>query len=58
MKSNMATVGIMNMSERAKKHELAAKNNETEFIESDYEAYLKEYEVLCKKIKDILDIIQ
>ena len=55
MKSNMATVGIMNMSERAKKHELAAKNNETEFIEADYEAYLKEYEVLCKKIKDILD---
>ena len=54
MKSNMATVGIMNMSERAKKHELAAKSNEIEFIEGDYEAYLKEYEVLCKKIAEIL----
>ena len=43
-------MGLKAWSERAKKHEFAAKGNDTEFIFGDAENFLNEYEDICKKM--------
>ena len=53
IKSTMLTIGLKNFSERAKKHEFAAKENNTEFIYEDAEEFLNGYEGLCKKLGEI-----
>ena len=46
----MATIGVMGLSERARKHEKAAEERNTAFIEEDAESFLAEYEELCRRI--------
>ncbi|MBR6404031.1 MAG: response regulator [Eubacterium sp.] len=51
IKSTMATLGLKEFSERAKKHEFAAKENDLAFICSDAEEFIDEYVELCRKLK-------
>ena len=51
IKSSMATIGMKDFSDRAKKHEFAAKNEETDFIYADAEEFLNKYAEICEKIK-------
>ena len=51
IKSSMATIGIMGFCEKAKKHELAAKDNNLEFILQDAESFISEYEELCRRLE-------
>ena len=51
VKGLMATIGVMELSERAKKHEFAAKGGDHDFIINDYEGFLKEYGDICEVIK-------
>ena len=51
VKSSMATIGLAELSERAKKHEFAAKEDDTDFIYKDAEGFLNEYAKVCKKLK-------
>ena len=51
IKGLMATIGVKGLSERAKKHELAAREGDTAFIEADAEGFLEEYRELCGKLK-------
>ena len=53
IKSSMATIGLMALSERAKKHEFAAKADDTQLISEDAEDFLREYEEVCKKLGEI-----
>nr|MCR5624860.1 response regulator [Lachnospiraceae bacterium] len=50
IKSLMATIGLKDFSERAKKHEFAAKDNDTGFIYSDSNSFIKDYLELCEKL--------
>lgn len=50
IKGSMATIGLQDFSDRAKKHEFAAKENNTEFIESDSEEFLKKYAEICRRL--------
>ena len=50
IKSSMATVGMKDFSERAKKHEFAAKAGNTDFIYKDAEDFIKKYEEICRKL--------
>ncbi|MCR5339224.1 MAG: hypothetical protein K6E75_11785, partial [Lachnospiraceae bacterium] len=51
-KSSMATIGLKSFSEQAKKHEFAARDNDTDFIFADADDFLKHYEQLCGKLKE------
>ena len=51
IKSTMATLGINGLSERAKKHEFAAKENNAEFIFGDSEEFIDAYTEVCRKLK-------
>ncbi len=51
IKSTMATLGLKELSERAKKHEYACKENNTGFVFGDAEDFIKEYEEICKKLE-------
>ena len=51
IKSTMATIGLSALSERAKRHEFAAKENDTGFIFGDSDEFLKEYLDVCNKLK-------
>lgn len=51
IKSNMATIGLKDLSEQAKKHEFAAKDNDTEFITADSESFISEYAEVCGKLR-------
>ena len=42
----------MSLSERAKKHEFAAKDNDIDYIKSDAEEFFREYEDVCSKLKN------
>ncbi len=53
IKSSMATIGLKDFSEKAKKHELAAKANETEFVYGDVDTFLNEYLELCEELKKL-----
>ena len=50
----MAGIAATSLSEHAKKHELAAKGEDTGFIEGDIDEFLKEYESVIGYIKDYL----
>ena len=50
LKGIMATIGVIGLSERAKKHEFAAKEGNTTFINEDCEGLLKEFEDLCARL--------
>ena len=50
LKGLMATIGVMGLSERARKHEKAAEERNAAFIEEDAESFLAEYEELCRRI--------
>ena len=50
VKGLMATIGLESLSERAKKHEFAARDNDADFIKSDFEAFIEEYRSVCKKL--------
>ncbi len=54
IKSNLATLGLPEMSNRAKKHEFAAKDANMDFIREDYEAFAKAYKELCSKLDETL----
>ena len=51
VKSLMATIGHSSLSERAKKHEYAARDNDIEFIKKDCEGFIEEYRTVCEKLK-------
>ncbi|MBO4883116.1 MAG: response regulator [Lachnospiraceae bacterium] len=51
VKGLMATIGLSSLSERAKKHEFAARDMDTEFIKKDCEGFLEEYRTVCEKLK-------
>lgn len=51
IKSTMATIGLNYLSERAKKHEFAAKDNDTGFIYEDAEDFISAYTSVCKKLE-------
>ena len=53
VKSSMATIGMTEFSERAKKHEFAAKDRDTDFIAKDSEGFFKEYEDVCRQLGDL-----
>ena len=53
IKSTMLTVGLKELSERAKKHEFAARDNDTDFVYKDADAFINEYIEICRKLKDI-----
>lgn len=53
IKSTMATIGLKGFSDRAKKHEFAAKENNVEFINEDSEAFINEYIEVCDKLTNI-----
>lgn len=50
IKGSMATIGLQEFSDRAKKHEFAAKENNLDFIRSDSEEFLKMYAEICEKL--------
>ena len=50
VKSTMATIGLKSLSERAKKHEFAAKENNLEFISGDAEDFISEYIKVCEQL--------
>ena len=54
VKGSMAGIAATSLSEHAKKHELAAKGEDTGFIEGDIDEFLKEYESVIGYIKDYL----
>ena len=51
IKGLMATIGFSSLSERAKKHEFAARDMDTEFIKKDCEGFIEEYRTVCEKLK-------
>ena len=51
VKSTMATIGMKAFSERARKHEFAAKEKDLQFIDQDAEKFLDEYAAICKKLE-------
>ena len=51
IKSSMATIGLARLSERAKKHEFAARDNDISFIEKDAENFIEEYTEICRKLQ-------
>ena len=53
IKGNMATVGLMELSERARKHEFAVKEDNISFILEDHEAFFTEYKKACENMKKI-----
>ena len=52
LKSNMATIGMKALSERARKHEFAAKEGNEAFLLEDAEDFISEYVETCKKLSN------
>ncbi|SCY63116.1 Signal transduction histidine kinase [Lachnospiraceae bacterium XBB2008] len=50
IKGLMASIGLRSMSERAKKHEFAAKDNDVEFIKSECEDFFAAYREVCSRL--------
>ena len=51
VKGLMATIGHSGLSERAKKHEFAARDKDIDFIKKDCEAFFEEYHSVCEQLK-------
>ncbi len=54
IKSSMATIGLKEFSEKAKTHEFAAKDDDTDYIYENSEAFIQEYTEICQKLSHIL----
>ncbi|MCR5487011.1 MAG: response regulator [Lachnospiraceae bacterium] len=52
IKSHLASIGLAKLSGRAKRHEMAAKQLDLEFIRSDCDAFIREYGEICRRLKD------
>ncbi len=52
IKSSMATIGLMEFSERAKLHEFAARDGDTAFINENAIAFINDYAALCMKLEE------
>ncbi len=50
VKGLLLSIGLKDLSERAKKHEFAARDQDIDFIMSDYEAFLQAYESVCSQL--------
>ena len=51
LKGLMATIGVRELSERAKQHEFASKEGNIAFIDEDYEGLLDDFKNLCEKMR-------
>lgn len=51
IKGLMATIGLSSLSERAMKHEFAARDNDIDFIKKDCEGFIDEYHAVCEQLK-------
>ena len=51
IKGLMASIGLKELSERAKKHEHAAGDLDTEFIKTDSGSFIEAYREVCKKLR-------
>ncbi len=51
IKSHMASIGLTRLSNQAKDHEFAARDNDIEFIKSDCEAFFEAYHDVCTRLK-------
>ncbi len=54
IKGTMATIGAMDMSEKAKKHEFAVKEENYKFVDDGYKEFLDEFVDLCERLSKIL----
>lgn len=52
IKSSMATIGLNEFSERAKKHEFAARDGNIDYINGDADAFINDYKELCERLKN------
>ena len=52
IKGSMATIGLKDFSERARKHEFAARDNDMDFINADAESFIEDYTLLCDKLSN------
>ncbi len=52
IKGMMATIGLSSFSERAKKHEFAARENNYDFITTDCDDFLEEYRSICNRLAE------
>lgn len=50
IKGLMLSIGLKELSERAQKHEYAAKDRDIEFIRSDCEGFFEAYQDICRKL--------
>ncbi len=56
IKGTMLTIGLKDFSERAKRHEFAARDNDTEFIKQDADAFIDKYLEICKQLGEVVMI--
>ena len=54
IKGLMATIGLKDVSEHAKRHEFAAKDNNVEYINKDGAAFIGEYRDICVKLNEAI----
>ena len=54
IKGLMATIGVDGLSDIARKHEYAARERDTLFIDKDINSFLTAYGDLCSKLKALL----
>jgi len=54
IKGLMATIGASKLSNRAKKHEFAARDQQYETIEGDGTAFIEEYVEICDRLGEVL----
>ena len=54
LKSTSKTIGATEISDKALKFEMAAKDNDEEFIDSNFEEFIKEYDTLVDKLKEMI----
>ena len=50
IKGLLLSIGLKDLSERAKKHEFAVKENNIDFIRSDCESFLQAYQDVCRRL--------
>nr|MCR5417839.1 response regulator [Lachnospiraceae bacterium] len=54
VKGLMATIGMKDLSEKAKQQEFAAKEEDSEVILAGAEAFIGEYESLCRRLEELV----
>lgn len=53
VKGLMATIGLKEFSECAKKHEFAVKQGDIDFVRKNAEGFIRDYEALCGKLRNL-----